>query len=409
MMLEKVRLSAASAHKAIFAGLMALLVSFSFSTALVEITFTFSLLCFIYLTFSLRANPLAGLPKAVAAALVLYTAAVLLSLVWTEYPKESFRGVFKVLQQVFIFLMAAHLPRETLSGKAFEKILLCLFAFVVANGLFQYALGTDLIRGFKSVDASAGVRITSSFKSYGLFASFLVLILPVVTALAFRAKRFSRYQLFLFILVAEGLLCLYFTRSRGAWLAFFLAAFSALALFRQWRFAGVLVLCALAAVAVLPKNVLIHLDADLKEQSVVERLELWQRAMHVVEAKPLTGTGINTYTKAHEKYDRSGSWRVRDYYAHNGYLQMAAEIGIPGAGAFAFFCLALLGSVFKRLKTLNLPDRLLCGGLWTGIAGFIIFAVWDTLLHNPQAVMAFWFVAGLAAVYLKDDSGGPQN
>lgn len=396
------RLSNFPWEKGLLYSLLTLLISFSFSTALVEISFVAALLFFAGLLLSEGKNPFAQLSAWYTVPLAVYVAAVLLSAFWTEYPKESFRGIFKVLQQVSIFFLAAQLPRAvTERGGLFEKVFIILFAAIIVNGLFQYAFGTDLIRGFHSVDASAGARITSSFKSYGLFASFLVVVIPLAASYAAIAPKFSRYQILLTVLVLGGLLCLYLTRSRGAWLGFFTGTFLIMLAFRQWRLTGLLTLAAIVGVLMLPRNVLIHLDSERKEQSIVERFDLWERAIDVVEAKPLTGTGINTYTKAHVKYDKSKSWRVREYYAHNGYLQMTAEIGVPGACAFLIFLIALLTLACKRSFALLGDERVLRAGLITGVASFLIYAVWDTLLHNPQAVMTFWFFAGLLASAIK--------
>lgn len=389
-------------EKGLFYSLLSLLVSLSFSTALIEISFVAALFFAAGLVFINRKNPFEQLSPLYTVPLGLYVVTVLLSVFWTDYPKETFRGIFKVLQQVCIFFLVAQLPRTlTSDNRLFEKVFLVLLAAVVANGLFQYAFGVDFVRGFHSVDASSGPRVTSSFKSYGLFASFLVVAMPLVIAYAGTAPRFSRYQILLVILVIEGLLCLFLTRSRGAWLAFFAGSFLVMLAFRQWRFATVLTLAAVVGLLMLPRNILIHLDSEQKEQSIVERLDLWKRAADVIEAKPWTGTGINTYTKAHVKYDKSKSWRVRDYYAHNGYLQMAAEIGLPGAFAFLTFLTSLIILACKRSTGLAGREFFLRIGLITGVTVFSINAAWDTLFHNPQAVMTFWFFLGLIASAIK--------
>lgn len=399
---SKQRLSSIPWEKGLLYSLLTLLVSFSFSTALIEIATVAALVFFAGYFFSFKKNPFSFMPGLPLIALLFYVSIVLLSLVWTEYPKESFRGVFKVLQQVSIFFLAAQLPRTVTSGGLFEKVFLTLFAAIVANGLLQYAFGVDLIRGYHSIDASAGPRITSSFKSYGLFAAFLVLVTPLSMAYAAAAPRLSRLQILLIVLALEGLICLYLTRSRGAWLGFFAGFFLTLIFFRQWRFAGILTIMAIVGLLMLPRNVLIHLDIERKEQSIVERFDLWQRALDVIRVKPLTGTGINTYTKSHVKYDKSESWRVRDYYAHNGYLQMAAEIGIPGSMSFIFFIFTFLFTAYKRSNVLmDVREKLLRGGLLAGTTGFCFFALWDTLLHNPQSVLAFWFFAGILASAVK--------
>ncbi len=104
---------------------------------------------------------------------------------------------------------------------------------------------------------------------------------------ALRALRFSRNQISLLLLTAAALFCLYLTRYRGAWLGLFAGSFLALVLYRQWKSIAILVFTGLVGLAFLPKHMLIHLDADNQEQSIVERFHLWQRAVHVIEAKPL--------------------------------------------------------------------------------------------------------------------------
>ncbi|MFA7001801.1 MAG: hypothetical protein WC352_06630, partial [Candidatus Omnitrophota bacterium] len=96
------------------------------------------------------------------------------------------------------------------------------------------------------------------------------------------------------------------------------------------------------------------------------------------------------------------NWRVRDYYAHNGYLQAAAETGIPSV----VFLLAFLGLIFYRGLTSGKPgDKddglLLQRSLLLGLANFLVLTVVDTVFHNPQAVTVFWYLLGLQAAYQK--------
>jgi len=145
---------------------------------------------------------------------------------------------------------------------------------------------------------------------------------------------------------------------------------------------------------------IIHLDTDMKEQSIVERYFLWDRAINVIKAKPLTGTGINTYAVAHSKYDTTENWRVRDYYAHNGYLQLAAETGIPSLACFLLFLLFFYVRGLKVITQLRGDPRVYAHlGILTGLLVFLIFALADTQLHSAQPIMTFWFLAGILIAY----------
>jgi putative inorganic carbon (HCO3(-)) transporter len=158
-----------------------------------------------------------------------------------------------------------------------------------------------------------------------------------------------------------------------------------------------LLLAALISLLFLPREMVIHLDREKKEQSLVERFYLWERALQVIEARPWTGTGINTYDVAHEKYDRRKNWRVRGYYAHNGYLQIAAETGLPSLAFFVAFLFFYFRNALRFLVVLSAEQKGSLIGILAGMVSFLILGTNDTIFHNPQSVMGFWFLAGWGA------------
>jgi len=168
-------------------------------------------------------------------------------------------------------------------------------------------------------------------------------------------------------------------------------------IYKRWfKAVGITILLCLAVLAVLPRNVLIHQDAEKKEQSIVERFELWKRARDVIKAKPWTGTGINTYNVAHAKYDKQKNWRVRGYYAHNGYLQMTAEIGLPGIFFFLLFLFMFFRKVLNALGPIrDSPEEYTRLGLLTSLLAYLLYATCDNNLQSPPSFMMFWFLAGI--------------
>ena len=143
---------------------------------------------------------------------------------------------------------------------------------------------------------------------------------------------------------------------------------------------------------------IIHLDADNREQSLVERYYLWDRALNVIRAKPFGGTGINTYAAAHAKYDKTQNWRVRNYYAHNGYLQTAAETGLIGLGLLLAGLWLLLRRGLHRVRDYgNAPISVRLWAVLTGVFAFLIMSLVDTVMHNNQSVKLFWLWLGLLA------------
>jgi O-antigen ligase len=467
-------------------SMLVLWVASTFSIALMEITFVCALICWIgwhiqrrkwpqpSLSFPhvLSGNPEHGSPiKAFGddknavdwgfwAPLALFFMFVLVSYFTSEYPKQSLQGLYKIAKPLLAFWMAIDLFGNTESQKRFRGIFLATFLLVAIDCSIQYAFGKDLLRGFAAERSGSGIRLTGPFGNFAIMATYLVLVIPIFGMYFWsdfmrpdRRKR-SFYGL---ALVMAGLALLYLTRCRGALVALVLG-FGIFFIYKRWLKAlGVTILLCLVLLAAMPRNVLVHRNASKEDQSLSDRYYLWRRALDVIVAKPLTGTGINTYAKAHAKYDtlqkknlmplqpafpevrqnRDGSvsfisadlvltsdtkqtvlWNVdrkytlvrdkagkyfiyddlvvRNYYAHNGYLQLAAEIGLPGTFFFLLFLVIFFKRSFRALNAVRgSPEEYTRLGLLIALLVFLIYAATDNNLQSPMSLMKFWYLAGI--------------
>lgn len=374
-----------------FYFLCAFFATLTFSMALMEINFVLALLCWLAAWIMQKEKNLWP-PRSILIPLGLFFSFTLLSAVTSEYPLTSVRGLYKVFKHLGIFLMASAVLADPKKNEQFKIFFLAVMAVVILNCAAQYVFGKDLLRFHAPELSGAGIRLSGSFGTYGKLASFLITTLPIVVVLTYHAFKNQKRASFLYLLIlAGGLGVLFLTKSRGAILAFSLGSGIALLFFKKFPWVFAFWALALALFFSLPRNMVIHLDSELKEQSLVERYYLWDRAVHVIAAKPWTGMGINTYSAAHAKYDTTKNWRVRDYYAHNGYLQMAAESGIPCLLVFLWF----LAVFFKKIWPSGGQECLaLLPGIIAGLFNFLIFSLVDTVYHSPQPVLAFWFMAG---------------
>jgi putative inorganic carbon (hco3(-)) transporter len=390
---------ALSWETATFAGLLCFWAALTFSTALIEISFFATLACWVLNKWQFRIG-FSKIPKTILIPLVLYLACVTLSLFFSEYPASSVRGLLKVFKQAAIFYIVYDTFSSSEKLGKFERFFILVAFIICLDGFSQYSFGRDFLRWKMPEDSGAGMRLSASFGTYGKFASFLIAVIPAVIAIGvyFRNHLKAWHWWYLSLLSFAGsAVLLFLTRSRGAMAAFAIGSVLILVLRRKWLVLGAFALFAGGLFLIVPRNMVIHLDSELKEQSLVERFYLWDRAVHVIKAKPFTGTGINTYTRSHAKYDETNSWRVKNYYAHNGFLQLAAEIGIPGLIAFLWF----LASYFMySMKWLSVPQEMVRWGLLTGLLNFLVLSCVDTVLHNPQPVLMFWFLLGLQLAYL---------
>lgn len=393
-------------HKLSFLMLCLLWVALTFSTALVEISFVAALVFWLGWKIQKRTlMPSFNISRRIWVPLAGFVLVSVFSYFWSEYPQNSFRGVFKVLQQVFTFWLVFDVFHKKEDFNFFHKVFMGTLLIVILNSFHQYFRGEDLIRGYEGLPSRAGTRVTGSFHSYGLLGSYLILVLPYVGAMLFYHVRFSRSlkkTLAYLLVFVSGLTVLYWTRSRGCFLAFLAGVFMLIIWARNLRLFVYGFLAVLTGLMMMPWSMIIHFDLELKEQSVIERIDLWNRALDVIKAKPLTGTGINTYADAHQKYDTVKSWRVKDYYAHNGYLQLAAEVGLPALFLFITFLCVFFVTGYRRVFVFsNKMASFQLSGVLLGLFNFLVLVFVDTVFHNLQAVIAFWYYLGFQQTFQK--------
>jgi len=113
---------------------------------------------------------------------------------------------------------------------------------------------------------------------------------------------------------------------------------------------------------------------------------------------PLLGIGLGNFMEHYMGYvtDFSGKW-ARPQYAHNCYLQLLAEQGVAGLGAFVLLGGWVLTVSIKRLRSaLSLSSTLIVGPLVALIA-FLVNIALDTGLYSLSLSLLFWFLLGLCA------------
>ncbi|MGI4788469.1 MAG: O-antigen ligase family protein [Janthinobacterium lividum] len=164
---------------------------------------------------------------------------------------------------------------------------------------------------------------------------------------------------------------------------------------------GILLFGAVLGGAVFAKPMLIRL-LNFQDNSFAFRLWTWRGSLHMAAANPVLGTGIGTWVDLYPRYALAGFTRL----AHNSYLQVADEIGIP-ALLVLVTTLVLLGiSLIRGLKQASeteaadfLPadTRLLRCGLIAALAGGVVQNLIDSDWYVFFLGAAFWTLAGLAS------------
>lgn len=313
--------------------------------------------------------------------------------------------LFKTMEYLLIFLIMADIintPR-----RVFNVICAFLSAafFVGLDGIYQRFAGRDLFRGFPMFET---VKITATFKAPNDFGTYLGTILPLPIALIFfnvmNWKRKVGLLILSFILAA----CLLLTFARGAWLGF-LTGFLLLFIFAGGRrlVAALVVIALLVSltVAFAPPMVkeqlgsLVKLGSDL---SSVDRLLIWKTGWKMFLDRPIFGHGLNTFMSVFEKYKPVEYKEI--VYAHNCFLQMAAETGLVGLLIFLWFCVSV---IFRGLSKFLLASNRLMKAASLGAVACVVATLAnsfvETNLYSLPLAVLFWSLCGLAAARIQPE------
>ncbi|HML89182.1 MAG TPA: O-antigen ligase family protein [Methylomusa anaerophila] len=286
--------------------------------------------------------------------------------------------------------------------------LLSSAVLVSLYGFYQYLHGVD-ISAFEWVDGEQfpelKTRIFSTMGNPNLLAGFLVIVMSLTAGLAFHSQKAQlKVLLFSIVIVLGG--CLVLTYSRGAWLSILVVIGIYGKLYNRKIF--VITLCLLLALVLFHNGVLerfVSIASPTTDSSSALRIALWESTLAMIIDKPILGIGWGAYWMVYPKYDFFLSDpTIKMFHAHNMYLHIAAEIGIPG---LMVFLAILYGHTRKAMTVLNLTQNCWVAGLMLGVVasilGIAISGLTDYIMYNIQMSMLFWLLNAIVVTVWQSD------
>jgi putative inorganic carbon (HCO3(-)) transporter len=244
-------------------------------------------------------------------------------------------------------------------------------------------------------------RLGTGVSETNYFAANLVLVIPIAFAVALAQSEPIKRRLW----TAGGLtlvLALFLTSSRGGFLGLTVAgvAFA----YRRRGIAGAVGLLAILVLAVLPTSMgdrmlatVMHTETHVAglEQSNQAHSALFWAGLRMVADAPITGVGPQNFKPLSIKYAPE---LYRGFIAHNTYLELAAETGIPVLVLFLLL-------IWQCFRVLNRATRLRGGpearelamwaeGLRSGLTGFMVSAAFISAQYEKM----FWVVVFVTIV-----------
>lgn len=267
--------------------------------------------------------------------------------------------------------------------------------------------GTQGVRG--TIDGSRVGGILLQANSMGAFLAYYGM---AFLGLFLATKGLGRRALYLagFLVALRASL---FTFSRGSYLAFAAGSALVLLLHNPLYLAGVTGVAVSFPETVVPESVRSRIGSTLlgdediydesltagADKSVDRRFVLWRAGIQMSRDYPLFGVGLGRFEVMVDQYTEVALAKNEPRDAHNAYLLVAAELGIPALIVMVIVLLWLGATTavlyFRRhaRKDRALPLAFL--GTW---AATVSSCVWGSRFSDGSVIGFFWILAALLIV-----------
>lgn len=336
------------------------------------------------------------------------------SLFFAENVAWGVRKLAFLLSFTPIFFVAVSVFQETRSRERFARWLVIGSVLSALIGIFQFllpfAIGLDpamlfwqkhilpifsgitfsgTVSEFSSMVVNVGgvnfLRASAFFPDPHIASFFWGMTLPFAATLALQAnERRSRIAfifLFIIILTADIL-----TFSRGGYLAIGFTSIVCLSMFfssMRRKHLPLLTLSTFLFAALLfipnPLSARFFSSLDLSDHSTSGRLAIWNEATHIIATHPITGVGLGNYSNTVKP---SALYR-EPRYAHNIFLDIAAETGIINSVVF------LLLLIFPIARTLKRSSKPLEFAASASLLIFSVHSLFETPLYSVHILPLF--------------------
>ncbi len=337
-------------------------------------------------------------------------------------PHATLIAFLKITCYAMAFLLGYQIHRHRGRSRLLIPALVSIGLFEAVYGMIQYLTGWQYIFTYpKQFNTNVG---TGTYINPNHYAGLLAMVLPFVLALILfrfparelggrgKWKRIVALQLpgpwmaqvLLFTVILLGLV---FSQSRMGLIA---------------AIAGILVVATIGSlqagrrtgltIFVLVLGLPLAYAAWIGLSPVVDRFEnlaspeylreelrgkMWRETIHLIRDFPVLGTGLGTYRWAIAPYQSETVLYTLDY-AHNDYLQLASEIGIPAALLIFGGLWTLVVQVARRAGTIEpTRDKILAVGCAGALVPLLVHALVEFNFQIPANAFVYAWIAGTAA------------
>ncbi len=246
--------------------------------------------------------------------------------------------------------------------------------------------------------------LAATYVNHNHFAGYLELVLPALAGTLFNRKLMAKgqrlghitYNVGLVIGLIVMVVAFVLTQSRGAWFSLSASSLFLAAVFIKKKaftakniFILFLLFIIVFSFVYFTRETIYQRVESLsgrggaEEISAQTRLMIWRGSMTMIMDRPFVGTGIGTFIWGFPRF-RPFGLTVQANFAHNDYLQAAAEMGIIASFIMVWLLVLALKAALKRVSF----DSVKCGCA-IGVLSLALHGLVDFNFHIPANMLLF--------------------
>jgi O-antigen ligase len=330
--------------------------------------------------------------------MLLLLAWIVVSIGWAENTAAARTDLQRFALNMILLMIVFTAVRE-------RKHVILIVAVCVAGAVLAALVGI-----VTAADEAGLTRISGVTGTANELASLLVTGLLLAGGLAIGLRRVPLARIAALAAMAICLIGLFLTASRAGLLALVAALIGAMFLAGRWRIGAVVVAVTLGLVMTGYFSFVAPEPVRERVTTVGDgtgRTDIWTIAWRMVDDKPATGVGAGNFTTSSIHYlIEPGTIRRDDFIldtpqvAHNSYLHVLAELGIPGLALFLAIIGACLSCAWRAARRFAAADDPVLDALARAVVLALLALLVADFFASDHLNKELWLLLGLGPALL---------
>ena len=352
----------------------------------------------------------------------LYWCVACVATAFSPVKSAALNGWITLTLYLILFALAAQILRSPRLCNWIITSFLLTSLVVSSYGVRQEFFGVQQLATWNDPNSALAndTRVYSYLGNPNLLGGYLLPAIALSVAAVFIWRGWIQKTLAAIIVIMNSA-CLYFTDSRGAWLAMAVLIGALLLLFyfwwqkylpRFWQvwflplvFGSLSIIFVAAFILVEPLRIrLLSIFAGREDSSNNFRINVWEACFKIIKDYPLLGIGPgnDAFNQIYPRYMNS---RYPALSAYSVYLEHLVEMGYIGFGCFLWLITVTINHGIKQLTRLRQSRDKRGIYLIAGIAAtasLSFHGLVDTVWYRPQINTIWWLILALVASFYDD-------